>query len=150
MTICRKLIGRVLWETLYVYFYHISSVIYRWHFDKVKANLVSSVNTIWLASSLPDLLHIVQIILRLSQLSPIMFKVFYNLEFLTSSVQHHMLICLWTYIQNCKHNLTQSYVMLTQLRLRNTDGLLAHIRATIRPTDGLLHFRLKNDIFKNI
>ena len=25
-----------------------------------------------------------------------------------------------------------------------------HRRATIQPTDGLLHFRLKNDIFKNI
>ena len=33
---------------------------------------------------------------------------------------------------------------------RNTDGLVAHRRGTIQPTDGLLHLRLKIDNFLRI
>ena len=39
-------------------------------------------------------------------------------------------------------------IKLYQSGRRNTDGLIAHRRATIQPTDGLLNFRLKNVIFR--
>ena len=43
--------------------------------------------------------------------------------------------------------ITQRPMWPMQSGLRNTDGLLAHRRAIIQPTDGLLHWRLKIDNF---
>ena len=38
----------------------------------------------------------------------------------------------------------------TETGYKPTDGLVAHRRATIQPTDGLLHLRLKIDHFLRI